>query len=157
MILGLIHRLIVAFECESCHRQSDVFGAAACSISQTVVISSISRAQRSPSVQFPSRPLYDLSTLHMCVAGILVLQQAGHQGAPPSKHPGAARRSRGLNTPTPGSSPLLCDWEHGASEWEKHKSCKSATAKKSAACPNPSRMRRKERRKESADKPDCYD
>ena len=51
--------------------------------------------------------------------------------APPSKHPGAAKRSRGLNAATPGSSPLsmrLGLW----SGW-MGKTRKTAVARKSAA------------------------
>ena len=42
----------------------------------------------------------------MWVAGIQALQQTDRQGAPPSRHPGAAGRGQGLSTATPGSSPL---------------------------------------------------
>ena len=47
--------------------------------------------------------------------------------------------------------PYLCDWEHGAGGWEN---TKTATAKQGAAGPNPRWMRKKEKRKRSADGPD---
>ena len=44
--------------------------------------------------------------------------------APPSKYPGAAKRSRSLISAMPGEAfPYLCDWEHGAGGWENMKNC----------------------------------
>ena len=47
--------------------------------------------------------------------------------------------------------PYLCYWEYGAVGWEN---TKTATAKQGAAGPHPRSMRKKERRKRSADRPD---
>ena len=96
------------------------------------------------------------SIYSMWVVGIPALQQTG--GALPSRHPGAARRSRGLNTATLGSSPIstrLGTWSGWMGKTRKLqlRSIKSATG------PNPRWMRKKKKRKKkkrkrSVDRPD---
>ena len=76
----------------------------------------------SSSIQYPKRSLFYLLTL----CGLPVSRRCRRQAANclRSVSPPVLLGGVRAYTATPGSSPLLCDWEYKAGGWENTKDCK---------------------------------
>ena len=106
--------------------------------------------QAATSVHLPARPICTLSTLY----GLSVSRRCSRQTAKEPRPAGIPVLLGGAGASPPQRQealPYLCDWERGACGWEN---TKTATAKQSAAGPNPRWMRKKEKRKRSAEGPE---
>lgn len=80
-----------------------------------------------------------IDAIWIWVASITAPQRTGRQGPRPAGIRVLLGRAGGSSTQRQEPLPYLCDLECGAGGWEKRN---IATAKKSAACPNPNRMRK---------------